>query len=365
MSIHEIEEQDERGNCPSSSGAEALMLCNGKWRMEQTCGIPEDRSKDADRGEGVHAAIESGDGRGLKSDALRDAKKLAAEEKTAVEDWLAEIGEESIKATYREERLWLENMNGDQIFSGKPDAVHVAGKHLLVVDYKSGWNPYPVAEKNVQLACNAVLASRRFGITKVRVALIQARFGTSVADHDAKSLRKTKKAIITMSSAIASGHAQLVAGDKQCRFCRAYAVCPAVKSRAIAVMTNRSLSIVPTGDELRAYAAIDKLMDERRRLATLAMQSGIPIEGWELGKGRKSYKITDPTEAFARCQPVLAPERFAECCTVSLPKLSEAWAETTKLPLHSARKNIEELLSGVLSITTGAESLKQSKEEPQ
>ena len=353
-------DNDERQGVPSASGAEALMLCAGKWRMERNCGIPAEQSAVATRGTAIHLAIESGKGDDLSEDDLKEARKLAAEEKKAVEEWLADIGQESVTRTIREERLWLEK-DGKRIFSGKADAIHFAGESLMVVDYKTGWNPYDDAIINVQLACNAMLAAKQFGYKNVRVVLIQARFGTSIADHDEDSLKHWERQVLGMLKRIEEPESELRAGEKQCRYCRAFGVCPEVRSQTLDAMHARTLAVVPTGTELRAYAIIERLIAERRRLAKLALVNGVAIEGWTLGSGRRTVKVTDPSEAFARISPVVSPDQFAACCDVSLPKAADVYAKATGLPKKKARENLEHLWVGVISETIGEPSLKQKK----
>jgi RecB family exonuclease len=354
-------DNDERGGVPSASGAEALMLCAGKWRMEQNCGIPSETSAVANRGTAIHLAIESGTTEGLNGEDSAEAQKLALAERDAVSAWLEDIGQETVAETVREERLWLTNAKGEQVFSGKPDAIHRAGDALLVVDYKTGWNPYDPAETNVQLACNALLAARHFGVKTVRVVLIQARFGVSQADHDEDSLNQIERRIRGMLVRIDEDNSELRAGDKQCRYCRAFGICPEVRSQTLDAMRSRTLSVVPSGTELRAYAIIEKLIGERRRLAKLAMGKGVEIEGWALANGRRTVKVTNPSEAFARVAPVIEPEAFAACCDVSVPKVAELYAKSTGLAKKTARENLEQLWDGLIAENVGEPILKQQK----
>jgi RecB family exonuclease len=355
-------DNDERAGVPSASGAEALMLCAGKWRMERNCGIPTETSAVANRGTAIHLAIESGTTEGLGSEESEEARKLALAESDAVTAWLEEIGQDAVEQTLREERLWM--TNGEvKVFSGKPDAIHKAGDSLLVVDYKTGWNPYDPAETNVQLACNALLAARHFGVKSVRVVLIQARFGTSQADHDEDSLNQIERRIRGMLLRINDAESELRAGEKQCRYCRAFGVCPAVREQTLDAMQSRTLSVVPTGTELRAYAIIEKLIGERRRLAKLAMSKGVEIDGWALANGRRTVKVTNPSEAFARVAPVIEPEAFAACCDVSVPKVAELYAKSTGLARKAARQNLERLWDGLITENVGEPVLKQQKGE--
>lgn len=351
-------ETDERKGVPSSSGAEALQLCPGKWRMENICGVPEEERADAQRGTAIHEAIETGSGAKLDSDALRDAQKLAAIEREVAERW---ADGELIEKTDREERLWLNHPDGSPAFSGKPDAVHVIGNRALVVDYKTGWHEYPAAEVNFQLACNAFLASVNYNTPNVQVALIQARFGLTEAFYDRDALKMVGRKIARLLAIIEDPDAALIPGETQCKFCRAFAVCPAVKDASIEVMRSRALVTVPTGAELRAYALIEKLIAERKRLAKFALSQGVEIPGWTLGDGRTTTKITDPTAAYTKLEAVVSAEAFASCCDVSITKLTDAYADARKTSKAAARRAIEEVLADVITKKKGDKVLKEVK----
>jgi hypothetical protein len=354
---------DERGGVPSSSGVDALLLCPAKWRMEKNCGVQTADSAIANRGTAIHLAIESGDIANLNYEDGLEARKLATREQASVDQWLADIGESFIEETRREERFWLASKDGNgRLFSGKPDVVHRAGGNLCVVDYKTGFTEYDPAETNIQLACNAMLAAKHFGATNVRVVLLQARFATSEADYDEDALSRMEHRVRGLIQRIAENDGEPIAGEKQCRYCKAFGVCPAVRDFTLDAMSSRTLAVVPSGTELRAFAVIEKLIAERRRLARLALSQGVEIVGWTLGNGRRTVKVTDPSEAFARVSPVIQPETFATACDVSLPKVAELYAKATGLGKGKARENLERLWDGIISETVSEGSLKQVKE---
>lgn len=357
---------DERLGKPSSSGAEALMLCPAKWRMERECKIPEQIRADATRGTAIHLAIESGDGAGLDDEALEQARRLAALEKEIVDAWLQSIGAESVEEIVRERRYWMLR-GGEKVFSGKPDGVFRVGNHYLVTDFKSGRGEYKPAEDNVQLHCNAVLVMEtainlHARCESVRVALIQdmAKPPYTVADLSVPFLHAMQQDIEWLLKEIETAKIP-IAGVTQCQFCKAYGVCPAVRTGLITRLQEAPLEVVPSGMELAAYAYIEKLIGERRRLAKLALSAGIEIEGWELGKPRRSVGVTDPTAAFNALKDHLEPEEFAGCCKVSVPQLASAFAHAKNVNAKAARKAIEVTLqdAGVLTVSEGEPSLKQ------
>jgi hypothetical protein len=194
------------------------------------------------------------------------------------------------------------------------------------------------------------------------VAMVQARFPSSVADHDAETLTASRDQIKRLLAGIHDPEAPVRPGPTQCQFCPAFGVCHEAKKTALVTVESQPLAVVPTGAELDAYAAIEKFIAERKRLARMALMQGLEIQGWTLGKGRRTVKVKDSTEAYSLLANVFEPREFAACCDVSITRLAEKYAEAKKLSQKTARTEVEALLSDVIEETVGAPSLKKGGE---
>ena len=343
-----------------------MLLCPAKWRMERLYGIQEERSEIAERGTAIHLAIETGKGDALSADDLSEARRLAATENEAIQRWLEELGAERVERTVREQRLWL-SLNGKRVFSGKPDAIHIIGKFALLVDYKTGFKKATAAEGNVQLACNAVLAAKEFGVTNIRAVLVQAKFDADSVDYDEAALIYWENTIRKMVRDMDSEDSKPNAGQSQCAYCKAFARCEAVKNEVgslFATPQSQWVSTVPSSRELDMYSMAEKIISERRRMARMALQDGQTIAGWELGNPRKTVKITDPTSAYEKVADIVSAPQFAACCDVSIVKLSDAYANAKNAKVgyiskKAARAEVEEMLAEVIDAKVGEAPLKR------
>ena len=121
---------------------------------------------------------------------------------------------------------------------GTSDATVLDGDTLIVVDYKYGMGVRVDAEHNEQLQLYALGALHQFelvaDIVHVMMVIHQPRLNHVsewvVSVEDLKRFGEEAKA---KAQAIRSGDVTYEPGEKQCRFCRAKATCPALREEVL------------------------------------------------------------------------------------------------------------------------------------
>src|SRR5260370_15868718 len=173
---------DEREHLPSISQLEADALCPIRHQLCLT--VPEPPpSKDAQYGQEVHKARETGDVEDL-TDEQRD---LVDEMDSQEHALLKEVfGKQMMAEQYREKRFWYSRKVSDpslfgafvseKLFSGKLDYAawaHGPERVSVYIDYKALWGDTTPPAHNKQLRGGAVLMAQNFGSRRAFVAILQ------------------------------------------------------------------------------------------------------------------------------------------------------------------------------------------------
>ena len=352
---HDTLIEDERNGLPSASHTESLLLCPARWRMEKMVGVQEERSEIADRGTRIHSAIETGKGDDLSAEDFAEARLIVSNETEAITAWCLQIGADDVERTIREQRMWM-MIDGKKAFSGKPDAVHIVGKHGLVVDYKTGFKRVTDASENPQIAALAVLAAQEYGLETVRGIIIHSKFGVTAADFEIADITHWTHTLRMMLRNAQDESLEPVAGEKQCAYCRAFAMCPAARKN-VADVFKGSLAPVVSARELEVFPMVEKYIAERRRVAKLALKSGVEIEGWTLGNPKRLCKVTNIEKAWEIVDGKIPVEAFVKCCDVSVPKAADVLAKGLNIGKKAARVQLEELWQECMTVTESEPSL--------
>ncbi len=213
---------------------------------------------------------------------------------------------------------------------GTADVIVARGDELIVVDFKYGRGVEVSAERNPQMSLYALGALQAYqglvaDFTRVRMAIVQPRvkrapseWDCSVAELEAWGRSTARSAVASATLAAETFGAEgwqdtfLRPGEKQCKFCKAKAACPALRAE-VASAVSSSVGAPASPDEfadLDAVAAeelqyadeawlsvalgkLDLIEDwckavraeaERRLLA------GQPVPGWKLVQGKKGAR---------------------------------------------------------------------------
>lgn len=295
----------------SPSSAARWSRCPGSVSM--TKGMPDDSSVFADDGTATHelAAWCLTDG----TDAVAYLGRLikvngadyAVDEDRAARaqmyvDYVRSLDGEILP----ERRLFIGAITGEPEAYGTSDAVVMCPNELVIVDLKDGRGVQVDAENNEQLAiyCQAALdAYDVIGYDRVRMVIVQPKlnhiseWSISVAD--------LAKFIAPIS---ATGHLiianeidtmELIPGEKQCRWCKAKANCPAladsVQQTIGATFSEIALEWKPIVEDnlVEKLNAVDLIEDWCRAVRAEAERrlfDGQALPGWKVVAGKKGAR---------------------------------------------------------------------------
>lgn len=378
--------QDCRRGKPSASGMQRLVLCPGSWLAEK--GFPDETSEAAEAGTRLHLHMEHGT---LPEDAVEaEAVEWCRQmEQRLLGKYVAPMGADRV---LREERWW----DPDATFSGQADVVYIHEGCALVLDYKFGRVPVPVANSNMQLAALALLAF--YNMPDVEVVFCGV-LQPLASRQEPRVVRYQRDVIMDQlegyfASVIAESerpNAKRVPGEVQCRYCKAKAECAACMALLSAVAGNDSLSDSGVTTALRSSGqSVAELWSdwapekkaEAVRLAGLAkkwaeaverkakadLKNGLSIPGCSLSAGKRCFKVDDAQGAFAVLARELgiSGEEFAGCCSVKISELDkvvhkrrcERAGGGTKVLVKESAAWLREQLAGVGKESVSEPSLK-------
>jgi hypothetical protein len=210
---------------------------------------------------------------------------------------------------------------------GTADVIVARGNELIVVDFKYGRGVEVSAERNPQMSLYALGALQAYqglvaDFERVRMAIVQPRVKSAPSEWDCSVEELETWGRSTARSAAAScmlaaqtrideewEKTFLRPGEKQWKFCKAKATCPALRNEVAVTITNVSplpatpeefdgLEIVDaipvsTADTEWLAAALNKvdLIEDWckavRAEAERRLLAGKPVPGWKLVQGKK------------------------------------------------------------------------------
>lgn len=312
----------------SPSAAHRWMRCAGSIYLESQ--HPDRSSKFADEGTAAHElaawALESG------SDAAAyigriidvDGNEFVVDEDMAanVQVYLDNVREYAIDGQLLvEQRVeFSEYVDVAESF-GTSDAVILKGAELHVHDLKYGKGVKVDAEHNEQLMLYALGAIHEFGMLgdfeRVVMVIHQPRLGhvsewsCTVAELQDFAFRARAAAgkVIEIVDTQIVGREDLAPGEKQCRFCKAKATCPALASQVeqtvgadfedlevtktrVTLFKEDAQFIKPTviADYLAAVDLIESWCKAVRAEAERRLLDGEDVPGFKLVEGRRGAR---------------------------------------------------------------------------
>ncbi|MFI3244262.1 MAG: DUF2800 domain-containing protein [Akkermansia sp.] len=350
---NEVAADDPRLGLPSASGIERMALCRGSWLAEQACPAVAD-SQDALDGTRLHMHMEHGTL--PESEEEADAVRWCRETEAAL---VAELLGDAIPT--REQRLWLNGPDGKKALSGQADVVYVADGRHLIIDYKFGRGDVAEAKSNKQLLALAVLLHDMYDATagnEYYCAILQpfaSRQCPQVVRYTAIQLTEAREQLLALIESAKDPNAPLRPSVKACKYCRAAATCPAVVNTMTRVTSSELVAWkkATPAQKSEIYALAKQAEGWAKRVLALAkseLVAGGSLPGYKLGKGKQSFKVTEPTEAFSLLNRALGMDGavFAGCCSVSITKLRQAVHAKRKADLACTQKDTNEWLESLL-----------------
>lgn len=367
---------DERRGVPSASGMQRLHECPPSFEMERLA-PPEEESDVAASGTRIHAVLAllaSADTLSMaECDTLDMCAKQAGE---VVAEWAGHHGLETPDQTLREQRLGMTALGrvldvtpeatADFLFTGQADLVLVKDGKALVIDYKTGRGDTAEAVDNAQLAALAVLVAGRYKVEAVRVAIVQPWAGKpTVSDYSANGLALAKSWLIDSLNAASESTPDQARAGEWCKYCKAKAVCPALKLAALQTVEVLDSATLPHGDNQREalFARAMELTPERLLAAnhglamvksmTSAIEGAFRVRvmagempGWKIETKPGNREVTDAQKAFAGLASLGVTESdMLEAATVSITALEEAVRKRSGIKTQTAKRTTYNLTS--------------------
>lgn len=287
------------------SSIEQVLLCPGSHRLQR--GLPNSSSSFSREGTAAHmlaarALTEQRDAAGY----LGWAFEVEGETFT-VDTEMAQAVQVHLDVVRRlpgrlsvEQRVVIDALGT----WGTADAIVVdeASATLHVVDLKYGKGVPVSAIGNPQLRAYALGALEEHSlvadIEHVEMWIVQPRVDSVTTErlHYVDLLDWAEQTRVALDVARTHSEAPLAPGEKQCRFCRAKAVCPALRETVVDTtgITFDDLTAPTQGERLAARLPkldlIEDWVKAQRAAALEALQAGEEIPGYKLVEGRRGNR---------------------------------------------------------------------------
>lgn len=347
-------------------------------------GFGDSRNADSDHGTRIHAALATGDGEELDH---KQADLVESCEKIVDKVGAAYFGEEwpRVKArTFNEERYWIKfkykdgDREGILQHSGQADRVYRAGHKALVCDFKSLGGEVADSPKNLQLRDLAVLVRGHFVVDEVATVIIQplVTHSPELCIYDGDDLMRAHQEMCVRIVASNNPTANRVAGEAQCKYCRAKTACPEYQKWAAAMLPAPvSLLQVPMAQWtpqqcaqfLSGEAIARKYLDEGRDHCKTRLEADPDaIPGFRLGDGSKRETVTDPQALFDRFSTLKSEKEwkieellrlYMECVAVGKTKFEKAVNAVTGKKGKALKELIRTLFDGIVETKTSAKTI--------
>jgi uncharacterized protein DUF2800 len=363
---------NKRLGLPHASGARRYELCSGSFALGQEAErlgqVSFQTSAEAESGNRQHGWIAGESDIKLSESEETNARLLKERGNDEVERL---FGDEAIIELI-EHRLYLE-LGGEKVASGRADRIilNQAKTKGLIQDYKTGFHPVDAAEVNSQLKWMAVmLALEHDTLIEVYGQIISGPHGTSEVRYDLADLGVAYTQVMRTLEAINAPNAPLNPSPEACHFCKAFAICPAVRA-IVKPFVQINPVMLPDG----GHDAV-KLLDECVLLSDLIEQirdyyaqrltedPGYNLPGYQMVPGAQVREIRDWNAALAKLMEYLDPKDLTSSADYKLGGLEKALAKKLNLRLKDAHGRLNDILGDLVVYTPNKPSLRRVSGKP-
>ncbi len=318
----------------SPSGAHRWMRCPGSIALEAP--FPNDSSVYAAEGTLAHLlASEELDGTKPAAERIGEQHTVDGFDFTVdkvmvayVEDYVKLVREYAEGGVLLvEQRVPIGHLTGETDATGTSDAVvvHADEGRLTVIDLKYGMGVRVMADGNEQAMMYALGALESYeqlaDFVNICMVIHQPRLN-SVSEHWIRvdDLMKFAAKVTEAADIVRSPDAFTAPGEKQCRFCKAKSVCPALKEIVDETVQEEATAddFADMGDNSLAVAMgrvelIEQWCKSIRAEVERRLTKGLDVPGYKLVEGRKGNRAwSDAKDAETRLSAVLKRDEMYE-----------------------------------------------------
>lgn len=362
---------DSRGNWTSASSAESDSLCPGKHLAQ--LGLPEpEASPEAAAGNRIHAALAISNPAGLSSEEVETYDLCKSAEQAFIEDWIG--NPKAPPLIYREKRLRF-SFDGETRHSGKPDFVLISDGRAAILDFKTGRAEVAENPRNLQLRDLAVLVARNYSVQEVTVAIIQPYAPKQppcvyILDDILQAMAEMEKRV----KASNNPKSPRVAGEVQCKYCRAKATCqahaawvgvalPDIQPLALPAISAKNWTPAQRSLFLDVEkAARDRLEQWKDEIRGLLQEDPNAAPGYRLREGRTTETVTDAQEVFRRFMANVngTVELFMPCVKLGKTAFKDAVRAATGHKGKALEADLDALLAGCTESKQSAPTIEKA-----
>jgi hypothetical protein len=292
----------------SASGAHRWTACPGSVAAE--AGFPDQTSSFAEEGTMAHDLMELAL---ITKKPCTDFKVYDSEMMGHVQTYVDYVNSLALPgdSVFIERRVDFSEWVPEGF--GTADTVILGGDRIHIVDLKYGKGVPVYAENNPQAMLYALGAYAEFSFVAdfdtVRISIVQPRLDSiSEWEISATDLLKFGETARQAAEATQDPNAKRIPGEKQCRFCKAKATCPALyKLTADTIMVDFEQIDHPpqlsklTDDQLRTVLEnkplIEAWMGSVEQIISRRLIDGGKFDGFKLVEGRTVRKWSDEDRA--------------------------------------------------------------------
>jgi CRISPR/Cas system-associated exonuclease Cas4 (RecB family) len=288
----------------SASKLERIILCPGSYLLEKD--LPNPTNAAAQRGTDIHELADM-----MWNEMAIDYNEFDTEMVQIAIDYVTYLKKASAAARFIFLELdltpHLSRIHPD--LGGTADAVFVIDNALHVVDLKTGRIKVD-PNNNKQLMMYALGAlmmciKKDIRVTHIYLHIFQPHNNCPPYYVSFDDMEKFEEELIIIAKMANEPTAPKIAGAKQCKYCRAKAICPSIKDAAVKAAQIDFEKTTKPMHELLDKAELCKVWaDAVQDAAKQYLGNGGEIQGWSLQAGRKmtkwnpEFKHDWPAEAY-------------------------------------------------------------------
>jgi len=384
----------ERGQWTSASNSAADLECPGRHLASRN--LPEEQSADSSHGTAIHLALATHDPSKLS---LEQAETYEACEKIALamgQKFFGNVQAQEIS----EKRMWADfsaNINGQIVplkHSGKVDRVYFTSNKALILEFKTLTGDVPESPRNQQLRDLAVLVwggssvpaenglfERK--IKQVGTVVIQplVTHSPELCVYEEGDLARAELELYERVARSNDPNSKRVAGEVQCKFCKARKACPEYQAFATKPlpMLAKSIVDVPVSSWDGAQCALflagrtiaEAWLEDAYNSIKARIIEGLDVPGYQLRDGNEVRKVENPQLLFDRfallpaSDPALTFESklamFMQTVDVPLGRLKEAVNTLTGIKGQKLDATVDKILDGAVKVTKNKPSIVKKK----